>query len=327
MPERRHTVGIVFDRLIDGDRPCLQIHVIPCQRGQLPAAQARKHHNDRYRLRTVRRVPYPLLFLGGQSAALLRFSANGGKLYLLDRIRWNDTPYSPTHDLSHGRAIQIYSALSEPLIGQCDQYPLHIVGTHLTDLIAWQLLFPELYCSTVVVHLSAGDLFLLLQAEPIIRPCGKAVTLGENVKALTELEPDRGFLLLQLCRRLRIDALIFALTVFIAAQIDLRAIAPIGALLCSGHVLTPCLLSNSMLFCLWRCRTAAVSPRQGAASLPSDLARACERRAAQWLHTRTCSSFVFSSLVFAACLSRRIKRSDRRHPDKYGDHFKALLGG
>ena len=24
---------------------------------------------------------------------------------------------------------------------------------------------------------------------------------------------------------------------------------------------------------------------------------------------------------------RYTKRSDRRHPDKYGDHFKALIGG
>lgn len=39
--------------------------------------------------------------------------------------------------------------------------------------------------------------------------------------------------------------------------------------------------------------------------------------------------FQFCILIvgIAACLFRYTKRSDRRHPDKYGDHFKALLRG
>nr|DAE40106.1 MAG TPA: hypothetical protein [Caudoviricetes sp.] len=43
--------------------------------------------------------------------------------------------------------------------------------------------------------------------------------------------------------------------------------------------------------------------------------------AAQWLHTRTCSSFVFSSLAFAACLFRYTKRSNRPGSNPSGYFF------
>ena len=111
MPEVGNAVGIVLNDLVDSDRPFLQINVVPGKRGQLTPAQAGEHHNDRHRLRTVGRVPYPLLFLVGQSAALLLLAAHGCKLYLFFRVCGNDPANGPLHDLADRGAVQAYRAL------------------------------------------------------------------------------------------------------------------------------------------------------------------------------------------------------------------------
>ena len=45
------------------------------------------------------------------------------------------------------------------------------------------------------------------------------------------------------------------------------------------------------------------------------------------IHSQKSTKLEHIGIQITHCFSYRQKRSDRRHPDKYGDHFKALLRG
>ena len=81
VPEPGRFIGWVFDRLIDGDGTLLQVNIIPRQSGQFSPAKPGQHHNNRYRLPTVRGIPYPFLLLGTQGPALFRLLSRFRKLY------------------------------------------------------------------------------------------------------------------------------------------------------------------------------------------------------------------------------------------------------
>ena len=200
MPEAGNAVAVVLNDLVDADRPGLQIYIIPRQRGQLPAPEARKHHDNSYGLRPVGRVPYPLLFLRSQSAALLLFTAYPRQFHLVGRVCRNHPANGSPHDLGDGGAVQVDRALGKALVSQGQQYPLYIVRPNLADLIAMQFVLPEADRAAVVVHLPGGNLLPLLQPQEVIRPLTKAIPLGKKVQATPQLEPDGSLLLLQLRR-------------------------------------------------------------------------------------------------------------------------------
>ena len=131
----------------------------------------------------MRRVPNPLLFFFRQGATLFLFASHRREVYLFLRVRRNDASHRPAENLPDCRTVQVDSTLGKAVVGQVNQDALNVIGTDLTDFVTLQFLFPQLHRTAVVVHLPTGDFFLFFQTEPVIRPCGEAVALGENVKA------------------------------------------------------------------------------------------------------------------------------------------------
>ena len=170
---------------------------------------------------------------------MLFLAAHRRQLHLFRRIGGDNPAHGATQDLPDCRAVQAHGALGKPLIRQSEQHPLNIVRPDLTDFVTLELLLPELHGPPVVVHLPAGDVFPLLQPQPVVRPGGEAVPLGKNVQPPAKLEADGGFLFLQLRRGLGVDAFVLPLPVLVPAQVYLSAITPVRSFLGLCHALSP----------------------------------------------------------------------------------------